>query len=1391
MQMGSKVTNNGTELILELLRQSRVIKTNLEKQDNKIQTNEIPESNRNPKTSLIGADMDGRLMLSMKDNDISQKKNDEYFMTVKKHMENILNRLTEKDYKMLYEEGFKAEDLTLESLSNALQIIKEYGKSDSYYDKAEKESGRITDDTIKKRMKEYNLPDTKDSLDKIKRALNLSEELPNIEKKDVLFLLKKDLPPTIKNMYMARYSRQNNDNAKKLSDSDWTELIPQVKDIISKAGLGANTEMLGDARWLIENDLPIKATSLKTLLGINELKNYDKHQILNKILKGMRDGILPEDINIFDNNEPQSKEVAGNMNLTALYQLAGIAPDEEQLDLLKETTQSIQELKNMPAYILGAALNDKGLQTLSDLLGIGENMQAKLDSDKEEYATLFVQPGSNNKDTENSAGTDLLLKELGLTDTIYNRRAINILNYNGIDITKENIEQVKTFDYRVNNLIQNLNSAVMVQLINDGINPLDISIDELDDYIDKLNKEHEDTSLDNYSEYLSRLEKENKITPSEKKAYMDIYRILFQAEKSGKEALDSVRNSGEEVTLNKLLTVVRYRNAKESMVKGGIGENVNQNSTGFEIQSSIIKQLLNDMTPDKLQKLHQDIKKDSADITESLNTLGDMSLEKLLDEIRNMQPQTGDETGYDENPDLNWNQVNGLMEKVHRDYDNEIEKAVREDQEITLNNLENLRTSETGKEQSADELTKEQQAKVTAAKRQLEEIRLKMTADAALRLEKKGFNIDTRPLQEVVEKLRIEEEIYYRELFSRAGIAADEEQIELLRTTNQSMQELRVMPAYVLGATLYDRGWQTVTGLLSTGSSILAEIEKAKEAYEPLLTQPKTDYGDSIQKAFRNMDSLMEELGIEDTVYNRRAIRILGYNSMEITNENIELVKAYDLKVNNLMQNLNPAVAVQLIKDGINPMDVSIDELNDLIEKLNLNGYQSPEKYSTYLHKLEKEGKITETERKAYIGIYRLLYQIEKSDGAALGSVIKSGREVTLNHLLTALKTKQKGKMDFKVEKDFGLLQDISFDKETIAEQIGAVFSGISDQEDPFYINQNNTEIYSSVIKQLLGTLTPGKLYQLHQKINDDTASLADGWDAIKNIPIEKLLDEINDMQPEANENQESYYEKLNEIREIYANCDQAIRFLSDFKLPCTTTNLLMAELILNNNDTIFKNFKKQLKKTEDLTDTLIDKKTMNEAYDELEKEVNKVIDEESKKEDIDSCKLKQLKSLGLQMKFIKTLAKREFYHIPVEVEGKVTNINLTIIRGQKDRGKVTVSLMSDKLGSIKAEATLKDDRINGYFICESSESLQLLQSQTDYFKTLLKNENLEVKQLNIFLKQSPEAIYGFRNTSEQANHDNPGTERTLYKVAKAILHVIKSAEEADLFSHKEVAEIK
>ena len=73
-----------------------------------------------------------------------------------------------------------------------------------------------------------------------------------------------------------------------------------------------------------------------------------------------------------------------------------------------------------------------------------------------------------------------------------------------------------------------------------------------------------------------------------------------------------------------------------------------------------------------------------------------------------------------------------------------------------------------------------------------------------------------------------------------------------------------------------------------------------------LMTAPRKDMGDSIQKAFRNVDDILEDLGLETNDSNRRAVRILGYNNMEITQDSIQSVKEADMQVTGVIRRMTP-----------------------------------------------------------------------------------------------------------------------------------------------------------------------------------------------------------------------------------------------------------------------------------------------------------------------------------------------------------------------------------------------------------------------------------------------------------------------------------------------------
>ncbi len=336
------------------------------------------------------------------------------------------------------------------------------------------------------------------------------------------------------------------------------------------------------------------------------------------------------------------------------------------------------------------------------------------------------------------------------------------------------------------------------------------------------------------------------------------------------------------------------------------------------------------------------------------------------------------------------------------------------------------------------------------ARRQLEEVRLHMTVEANVILLKSGFSIDTAPIEEAINALKD------LETKQNQTIETESDTFNIYRHTLQKTGEIPYLPSTALGNVLSTGKILTVDSLYETGKKQQIEYQKAGEAYETMMSIPRADLGDNIQSAFRNVDSLLENMGQDLTDENRKAVRSLSYNHMELTEENLLAIKGADKVVQRVVEKMTPTAVLSLIREGINPLTTSMDDLEDYLSHLDDYTHDSNQ-YSRFLYRLEQSKEITEEEKKSFIGIYRLLRQIKKSDGAAIGSLVNTQAEINFDNLLSAIRTGKIKGVDVSVDDHYGTLQDaiekgikidsqieVSFEKQRL-EQIRSV-NKVSDQ---------------------------------------------------------------------------------------------------------------------------------------------------------------------------------------------------------------------------------------------------------------------------------------------------------------------------------------------------------
>lgn len=356
-----------------------------------------------------------------------------------------------------------------------------------------------------------------------------------------------------------------------------------------------------------------------------------------------------------------------------------------------------------------------------------------------------------------------------------------------------------------------------------------------------------------------------------------------------------------------------------------------------------------------------------------------------------------------------------------------------------------------------------------AKRRILEETRLILTLEASVSLLKKGINLDTKDLEKLVDDLKqAEKESYAPFLMDNDEVDIkkyDDEltlKLDVFKQTVIAIEHVKTAPLSVVGDVAFSEKTPTLNEVAELSNKAKSEFSKAERSYETMMTMPRYDMGDSIKKAFRNVDDILADLEIEATRLNEKAVRILGYSGMEITEANIEKAVKAEVAVENVITHMTPARTLKMIRDGFNPLDTDIYELSN--ELLSEDEDTGNTKYTEFLYKLEKSSEITESEKSAFIGLYRLFRKIEKSDGKLVGDVIKADAKLTLSNIISASRSDRQVGTDIKIDDSFGTLEKLITHGESITDQI---LQGFKTKElNKQYAKEEADEIRNIITKE-------------------------------------------------------------------------------------------------------------------------------------------------------------------------------------------------------------------------------------------------------------------------------------------------------------------------------------
>ena len=780
------------------------------------------------------------------------------------------------------------------------------------------------------------------------------------------------------------------------------------------------------------------------------------------------------------------------------------------------------------------------------------------------------------------------------------------------------------------------------------------------------------------------------------------------------------------------------------------------------------------LTRENLIKLHQ---VNSVELPLSEETIGKAVMSALLD---------GKEAGGGDllDPRSLFEKAVSYEQELQSITDKDVVTVLEEGQELTLAHLKQAsektvdnQTTETSVDIHtffADNPAK--QAELLHATTVLHRTQLVMTASANLQLLQSGYAIDTAPLEELVSRLEQLEESEKQAFWNTDSTEQADVRASLYDRTEQVLGRLAFQPAAAILSFVQKQSSVTLTELEQEGAILQKKYLEANQSYETMKSEPRADLGDSIQKAFANVDDILIDLELELHEMNRRAVRILGYNSMDITPELIASVKMMDAGIQSVMQRMTPAATLQTIRAGQNPLEISLEELQEFLDSLPQEEGKKEDSLGKFIYSLEQKKEITDAEKEACIGIYRIFRQIEKKDHRVVGRLVQNGLEPSFKNVISAMRSEQKKGKEYVVDDSFG-----GVDAKATGTSITAQIAGA------FYQNLAGQVVEKAVPEQILHAM------ETHQM---QTPALVEQADTTLEQMVSSIL-YAESYEEEKKEAAQKYAEQaLAEMGEELKLSNDTLAQILELEIPTTPAYMKGFEQLMQYPDGWYMGLlraeKKGLQTDADREGTQTgegilyaddkdyfadhcepflsameqgDLSAMDHSYGNLMDSIQRSCQQMMEKAD-GYLDLKAMQSIHKQMHVAADLRNVGRWDVPVTVQDENTLIHLTFKKGQNEKGQVDITFTNEKLGKVAARF-YSGKNGTGYVLCENEETAQRMEQLKDQLDELVGGTVSVMKSKNF----DPNTFMDIQKKEGSADIENEKvTNKALYKIAAGFI---------------------
>ena len=555
-------------------------------------------------------------------------------------------------------------------------------------------------------------------------------------------------------------------------------------------------------------------------------------------------------------------------------------------------------------------------------------------------------------------------------------------------------------------------------------------------------------------------------------------------------------------------------------------------------------------------------------------------------------------------------------------------------------------------------------------KRQILTLQVKLTYESAARLAQKGFRVNTALPSEALAALEQLANDDAARTLRQTGAPDTDENVSSLNNVLDQIKTFRAMPLAAYAALRENRVRLTPA---------MVSRYAAADAYD-LAAVPNAKFGDRFENVREQFAPLVESLGLAAEAENIRAAQILSRNNADVTAEGIMEIRAIDTQLHEVSSRLHPMLAAQLLKDGVNPSALTLDELLAHIERFEEKfGQTDAEKLTAHIAALDRQNTLSVTERDALLDVYRALHKAQRSDGAALGAAVLAGRTLTLENLSETADSFQRAGARF-----------------------SAIDISLADGQSSHHASLHRDAVFiaKASVAAVIRHAAPAPLRALLHE-NGQTWPLDDS--------AAYLAEQAQSAEVRANA-ESSVLATLAEAGRVSA---EAAAFLQSCGVPATLPNMAMFRRFMREPNTIVQLLDGET--ADILADAMPDDalaalragETPDALLSRMADKLAQAAEEQPTADYTETIRALRLRSA--------IAASTRSFHIPVKRNGKTTDVHMYVLNENADENNAELFVsLNTKLGHITARAAIADNVLNAYISVDHPRGAALLRKNTD-----------------------------------------------------------------------------